>query len=113
MGTIHNAFGQDSDSGLNADLKNDLRTLSAQKTSLPKLVLSGAKEDSSSSSDQYDPYNKAIDSNKAIVTAYYARKLLMKVLQGFETYKEEQNAKTFLKEAVTQNYRRMLLRVHF
>ena len=75
------------------DLKNDLGgnliTLSARKTSLPKLILAGAKEDTSSSSDQYDPHNKAIDSNKAIVVAYYARKLLMKVMQGLETYKEE------------------------
>ena len=44
---------------------------------MPKLVLSG-REDSSSSSDQYDPHNKAIDSNKAIVVAYYVRKLLNK-----------------------------------
>ena len=79
---------------------------------MPKLVLSG-REDSSSSSDQYDPHNKAIDSNKAIVVAYYVRKLLNKSIQAFETYKEEQNAKVFLKEAVTHNYRRMLLRIHF
>ena len=95
------------------DLKSDLKTLSARKTSMPKLILSGAKEDSSSSSEQYDPHNKAVDSNKAIVVAYYCRKLLMKVLSAFEIHKEEQNAKVFLKEAVTSNYRRMLLRIHF
>ena len=62
---------------LKNDLKGNLTTLSARKTSMPKLILSG-REDSSSSSDQYDPHNKAIDSNKAIVVAYYVRKLLNK-----------------------------------
>ena len=114
--TIHNAGQpsiQYSEAGFNMDLKSDLRTMSAHKVVMPKLVLSGAKDESSSSSDQYDPHNKAVDSNKTIVVAYYCRKLLMKVLSAFDIYHEEQNAKVFLKEAVTQNYRRMLLRIHF
>ena len=123
--TIHYAQAQncsigDSESGLNNDIKNDLgrnlNTLSgsAKKVSMPKLILSEFKKDSKlDSSSSSDHQEKAVDSNKAIVVAYYARKLLIKALNALETYKEEQNAKEFLKQAVTQNYRRMLIRIHF
>ena len=79
---------------------------------MPKLVLP-VEGENSSSSDQYDQHNRAVDSNKAIVVAYYVRKLMTKSIQALETYKEEQNAKEFLKQAVTQNYKKMLLRLHF
>ena len=62
---------------LRDDLGKDLNTLSVKKTSMPKLVLP-VEGENSSSSDQYDQNNKAVDSNKAIVAAYYVRKLLTK-----------------------------------
>jgi hypothetical protein len=43
-----------------------------------------------------------VDSNKAIVVAYQVRKLLLKGLKSLLQFKQEQESKQFLKEAMKQ-----------
>ena len=94
---------------INCDLSDVL--LGQRHRSLPKLVLSKDTSDESTSScetvnslprSKSAQPNRAVDSNKAIVTTFYVRNLLVKVLRTFVQYRQEQESKRFLKYATKQ-----------
>jgi hypothetical protein len=81
------------------DCNQDLRDVYARARSLPKLVLTCDSSDQSSSScetinsqvrSNSVPANRAVDSNNAIVTAFYVRNLLIKVLKSLAQFTQEQ-----------------------
>ena len=86
------------------DLNQDLSSIKSttKKRLLPRIRLNRVKSpfDASDSSDDKKEggQNNAVDSNKAIVTAYRVQLLLSKVLRSFETFNEESKAKKFLKK---------------
>ena len=100
------------------DLNQDLSSIKSttKKRLLPRIRLNRVKNpfDASDSSDEKkDGQNNAVDSNKAIVTAYRVQLLLSKVLRSFETFNEESKAKKFLKEESKHRYKQLLLKTAF
>ena len=57
--------------------------------------------------------DKAVDSNKAIVTAYYVKKLLQKSLRSLEQYPKEVTAKKNLREMAIDKNEKVLQLIAF
>ena len=102
------------------ELNQDLSSIKSttKKRLLPRIRLNRVKSpfDASDSSDDKNEgvhQNNAVDSNKAIVTAYRVQLLLSKVLRSFETFNEESKAKKFLKEESKHRYTQLLLKTAF
>ena len=68
---------------------------------------------SSSSSDEKIGQNKAVDSNRAIMRAYYVKKLLQKSLRVLENLPNEARAKRDLQALADDRYAKLVQLIAF